>query len=145
MNWVHLFTSFEGRISRQPFWIAWAVLIAIEVVIWLATRQINNDRVEAIIDLLILYPQFAVCAKRGHDRNTPTWVIGLFFGLMVILDVLLLGGWVTLAHVEQPGPLATAILIPVGIFALVLIIDLGFRRGTVGPNGYGPDPLDPHT
>jgi uncharacterized membrane protein YhaH (DUF805 family) len=26
-------------------------------------------------------------------------------------------------------------------FALVLLVDLGFRRGTVGPNQYGPDPL----
>jgi len=27
-------------------------------------------------------------------------------------------------------------------FALALIIELGFRRGTRGPNQYGPDPLE---
>jgi uncharacterized membrane protein YhaH (DUF805 family) len=145
MTWVHLLTSFEGRINRQRLWIAWAILIAIEVVIWLVTRQINNDRVEAVIDLVILYPWFAVCAKRGHDRNTPTWVIGVFFALLGIFDLLVLGGWITPANLEQPGPVAFAILIPIGIFTLILIIDLGFRRGTVGPNRYGPDPLAPNT
>jgi uncharacterized membrane protein YhaH (DUF805 family) len=35
-----------------------------------------------------------------------------------------------------------AILIPYLVFGLALTIDLGFRRGTVGPNRYGPDPLE---
>jgi uncharacterized membrane protein YhaH (DUF805 family) len=28
-----------------------------------------------------------------------------------------------------------------GIVSLALLIELGFRRGTPGPNRYGPDPL----
>ena len=31
--------------------------------------------------------------------------------------------------------------IPLGILSLVLLIDLGFRPGTKGPNRFGPDPL----
>jgi uncharacterized membrane protein YhaH (DUF805 family) len=27
------------------------------------------------------------------------------------------------------------------VLALALIIELGFRKGTTGPNQYGPDPL----
>jgi uncharacterized membrane protein YhaH (DUF805 family) len=145
MDWVYLLMSFEGRISRKPFWIGWAVLAAAEIAIWLATQQINDERVSAVTDLVILYPQFAVCAKRGHDRNTPTWVIGLFFALSAAFDLLLLGGWITSASLEQKSMLAAAILVPIGVFALVLIIDLGFRRGTPGPNRYGPDPLEGQT
>jgi uncharacterized membrane protein YhaH (DUF805 family) len=37
------------------------------------------------------------------------------------------------------------LLVPLGILGLALIVDLGFRRGTVGPNRYGPDPLDAST
>ena len=31
--------------------------------------------------------------------------------------------------------------IPFAVLALVLLIELGFRRGTEGPNRFGPDPL----
>ena len=34
-----------------------------------------------------------------------------------------------------------AILVPFGVFGIALLVELGFRRGTVGPNQYGPDPL----
>ena len=145
MNWVHLLTSFEGRISRQSFWIGWAVLVAAEIAVWLGTRQFNDERVGAVADLVMLYPQFAVSAKRGHDRNTPTWVIGLFFALSAVFDLLQFGGWVTSASLEQQTTLVTVIFIPIGLFAVVLVVDLGFRRGTVGPNRYGPDPLDAQT
>jgi uncharacterized membrane protein YhaH (DUF805 family) len=142
MDWVHLFTSFEGRISRQPFWIALAVFIAIDIA---TTLTIENNRWTAVFDLVMTYPQFAVCAKRGHDRNTPTWVVGLFFALGVALDLMILGGWITKADLANPTLLVYALLVPLGAFALVLIVDLGFRRGTVGPNRYGPDPLDATT
>jgi len=29
----------------------------------------------------------------------------------------------------------------VGLVTIVMLIELGFRRGTRGPNKYGPDPL----
>jgi len=142
MNWVHLFTGFEGRISRRPFWIAWGVLVLVEIAVWLATRGIDSDRVSALADLVMIYPQFAVCAKRGHDRNTPIWVIGAFFALAAAFDILLFAGVITMASVEQQTPLALLFALPIAFLALVLIIDLGFRRGTRGPNRYGPDPLE---
>jgi uncharacterized membrane protein YhaH (DUF805 family) len=140
MNWVHLFTSFEGRITRQPFWIAWAVFIAIEIAISFSGG--DDAQWGSALDLVLIYPQFAVCAKRGHDRNTAMWVVGLFFAIGAILDMLLLGGWITNDDVTKATPLMLAFLIPYAVFGLVLIVDLGFRRGTVGPNRYGPDPLE---
>jgi uncharacterized membrane protein YhaH (DUF805 family) len=140
MDWIHLFTSFEGRITRQPFWIAVAVFIAIEIAILFSGG--DDDKWGTALDLVLTYPQLAVCAKRGHDRNTPLWIVGLFFAIGVVFDVLLLGGWITSADVANPPPLMLAFLIPYAVFALALIIDLGFRRGTVGPNRYGPDPLE---
>jgi uncharacterized membrane protein YhaH (DUF805 family) len=138
MDWIHLFTSFEGRINRQPFWIALAVFIAIDIASMLT---IENDQWSAVLDLVMTYPQFAVCAKRGHDRNSPAWVVGLFFAFGVILDLMILGGWIT-KDLSNPTPLVYAFAVPFLVLALALIIDLGFRRGTVGPNRYGPDPLE---
>jgi uncharacterized membrane protein YhaH (DUF805 family) len=142
MDWVHLFTSFEGRVSRQPFWIALVVFIAIDIA---TTLTIEDDRWNAALDLVLTYPQFAVCAKRGHDRNTPMWVVGLFFALGIVFDLMMLGGLITNAILRNPPTLLMALLVPYSIFALALLIDLGFRRGTVGPNRYGPDPLEAST
>src|SRR5262249_24445165 len=94
-------------------------------------------------DLVLTYPQFAVCAKRGHDRKTPIWVVGLFFAINAAFDLLLLAGFVTQGDMKSPLPtLAVVFAIPFLVLALALIIDLGFRRGTIGPTRYGPDPLD---
>jgi uncharacterized membrane protein YhaH (DUF805 family) len=139
MDWVHLFTSFDGRISRQPFWIALAAFLVIDVA---STLTIEQDRLSAVLDLVLTYPQFAVCAKRGHDRNSASWVVGLFFALGVVLDLMILGGWIAKTNLSNPTPLVYALLVPLGILGLALIVDLGFRRGTLGPNRYGPDPLD---
>jgi len=70
-------------------------------------------------------------------------VIGLFFALSAAFDLLLLGGFIANTELTNPTPAVLALLVPIGLFALVLLIDLGFRRGTVGPNRYGPDPLEP--
>jgi uncharacterized membrane protein YhaH (DUF805 family) len=142
MDWIHLFTSFEGRISRRPFWTAVIILSVIEVVVALLTEQINNDRVTAVIDLVIAYPEFAVTTKRAHDRNISTWVIGLFFAIVILFDLLLLTGWLRTDDLDSYSKLIYVLLIPVGVFALILLVDLGLRRGTIGPNRYGPDPLE---
>lgn len=139
MNWIALFTSFEGRIGRKQFWIG---MIALGVIEAIATLLQPDERIAAVIDLVILYPEFAVCAKRGHDRNIPTWVVGAFFALSVLLDLLILAGMARPADSTGANPYLTFLLIlPMSIFALILLIDLGFRRGTVGPNRFGPDPL----
>jgi uncharacterized membrane protein YhaH (DUF805 family) len=69
-------------------------------------------------------------------------VSGLFFALGAVFDLMILGGWIVNADLANPTPLVYALLVPLGVFALVLIVDLGFRPGTVGPNRYGPDPLE---
>src|SRR5580698_3028277 len=36
-----------------------------------------------------------------------------------------------------------AIAVPFTVLGVALLVELGFRRGTIGPNQYGPDPLAP--
>jgi uncharacterized membrane protein YhaH (DUF805 family) len=135
MNWVDLLTSIDGRINRQPFWIATLCLLVPEVIAAL-TMEV---RASAVISLLLTYPNFAVFAKRGHDRNASAWIPGLCFAGSVILDLLTFSGLT--GTQENPSTLFYVVGIPVGLMALVLLIDFGFRRGTAGPNRYGPDPL----
>ena len=72
MNWTHLFTGLEGPhqpanvLDRPPR------LSVPELVAYVGL----GERWSSIVSLLIAYPEFAVFAKRGHDRNVPTWVPG---------------------------------------------------------------------
>ncbi|HUI14846.1 MAG TPA: DUF805 domain-containing protein [Xanthobacteraceae bacterium] len=141
MDWVDLFTGFNGRISRTTFWIGVAALIVAELLSHLLAEQLQGDRLSAIVDLAYAYPEFAVALKRAHDRNLPLWLLVAFFIASAFLDLL------TVLEMtgtdDQPSATSIAIALPFTILGLVLLVELGFRRGTIGPNQYGPDPLGP--
>jgi uncharacterized membrane protein YhaH (DUF805 family) len=139
MDWVNLFNGFHGRIGRQTFWIAMAVLAVAELICHLIAGQFEGERLSAIIDLAFTYPEFAVSLKRAHDRNMPVWLLMIFFGGGAVLDLLTVLGLA--GSDETPSMLSLAIAVPFTVFGLALLVELGFRRGTVGPNQYGPDPL----
>jgi uncharacterized membrane protein YhaH (DUF805 family) len=142
MNWVDLFTGFHGRISRQPFWVGVLVLAVVETVCQLVSHRIEGERLGAIVDLAFSYPEFALTLKRAHDRNLPTWLIALLFAGSVLLDFLtVIGVNTALGDMDNLNPIGVILTIPLGLLGLVLLVDLGFRRGTKGPNRFGPDPL----
>ena len=115
-------------------WASWANVLAC-----LAADYIQGDKLNAIVDLAFNYPEFAIAVKRGQDRNLPIWLIGIFFAASVLLDLFTVTG---LAGVDdQPSTLELVFAIPFTVFGLALLFELGFRKGTSGPNQYGPDPL----
>jgi uncharacterized membrane protein YhaH (DUF805 family) len=44
-------------------------------------------------------------------------------------------------EIDTANPINSLILVPFAFLGVVLIVELGFRRGTNGPNRFGPDPL----
>ena len=139
MDWNYLLNGFHGRIGRQTFWMAMSVVYVANVLACLAADQIQGDRLSAIVDLAFTYPEFAVAVKRAHDRDLPVWLLIIFFAANGILDLFSVLGWPV--TVEEPSWPLLAVLVPFGVLGIALLIELGFRRGTVGPNQYGPDPL----
>ena len=139
IDWAYLFNGFQGRIGRQTFWIGMIVLTAVELAFHFVAEQIQGERLSAIIDLAFTYPEFAVALKRAHDRDLPVWLLWILFGAGVVLDLLTVLGVAGIN--ETPSMLSLAIAVPFAVFGLALLVELGFRRGTVGPNQYGPDPL----
>jgi len=136
------FTGFPDRISRQPFWIGVLVLAVVETICQAVSHRIEGDRLGSIVDLAFSYPEFASPLKRAHDRNLPTWWIAALFVGSVLLDFLTVTGVNTeLGDMSHPNLIGVILTIPMGILSLVLLIDLGFRPGTKGPNRFGPDPL----
>jgi uncharacterized membrane protein YhaH (DUF805 family) len=142
MDWAYLLNSFEGRISRKTFWIGMAVLVSAEILGHLVAQTLQGDRLSAIVDLAFTYPEFAIATKRAHDRDLPIWILIVFFGggaMLDLLTVLQLTG-----SDEQPSGLSLDIAVPFTVLLVALLIELGFRRGTIGPNQYGPDPVASH-
>ena len=142
MDWAYLLSSFEGRISRKTFWIGIAVLIVAELLGHFFAEALQGDRLSASVDLACIYPDFAVTAKRAHDRDLPIWILIIFFAggaALDLLTVLELTG-----STEEPSVLSLVIAVPFTVLLVALLIELGFRRGTIGPNQYGPDPVASH-
>jgi uncharacterized membrane protein YhaH (DUF805 family) len=153
MKWISFFGNFDGRISRKTFWLTGIVVFIIQilfaVIAAVATEAMANegagDMAMDIVLFVFLYPQFIISVKRGHDRNISTWMIGAAYILLALFDVLRFAGWLR-AHPNQntwsaANLISFGFIVIVGVVSLALLIELGFRRGTVGPNRYGPDPL----
>ena len=141
MGWGALFFSFSGRINRAKYWLASLLLIpAFLLLVFLVlvpfATAADAVAVVALIPLLIvlvgvMVSGLAIAAKRLHDRDKSAWYLLLFYLVPGFLGAI--GdasgdiGWIF--HV---------ISFAISIWAL---IELGFLRGTAGPNRFGPDPL----
>lgn len=140
LDWSYLFLRFDGRIGRQTFWIAFLAIVAFEIACHLLVYRFEDgERLSAIVSLAFAYPEFAVFAKRGHDRGISPYVVGAFFLLSTFMDFLVVSGLG--GGLREPTSLMAILGLPWMAFALTLLFELGVRRGTVGPNQYGPDPL----
>ena len=138
MDFFQLLFGFSGRINRAKYWLAAVVYIVIVAV--LGTLVYELDMVEEMPGLLILLAVViyipliisgvAVGIKRLHDRDKSGWWLLVFYVLPALL------GWLA----ETTGPYLVFELASFA-FAIWGLIELGFLRGTSGPNQYGPDPL----
>lgn len=134
MSFGDLLFSFEGRTSRAKFWLGLliqAIGFGIAVGLVLASSALlNHVGPGAVLAFLIVIPvlisNFAVGAKRLHDRDKSGWWLLLFFVLPAVLGA-----------IDQPiAEVASALI------SLCMIVELGCLRGTSGANSYGVDPLE---
>ena len=98
-----------------------------------------------IVLIAIFVSGIAVALKRVHDRNRPGWWLVIFYIAPVVL--MAVGGFLTIAglaseSMEGIGMIAMIFYIAGGAIAIWAFVELGCLRGTVGPNQYGPDPLE---
>lgn len=138
--WSYLLFSFDGRISRLPFWVA---AIALNVAAYFGDRlafDIGGNPASAVVGLAFLYPSLALAAKRTHDRGRSELYLLVFF-----LPAFLVSFLQVLGYLEDGGDMKPA-LVTLGIAVLasmiVLVIDLGLMPGEPGANRFGPNPLD---
>jgi uncharacterized membrane protein YhaH (DUF805 family) len=170
MTRTQILFSFHGRIGRATFWgyyllIYVTIWIAVGTIFALLLRHIPGANVSvtfvsssvflpqieliletlvtapitakwppplpivllvAAINLGVLWPYSALQIKRFQDQNLPGWLV-----IIPFIPFLLSRVWQ-----ESSVPTLAGIII-----GLALVWAVGFRRGTLGDNKYGIDPM----
>ncbi|WP_425069285.1 DUF805 domain-containing protein [Reyranella sp.] len=123
-----LLFSFQGRLNRAPYWYVHLALAVIQFPIFGAWFAI------------IVYP-----AMETRDMDTIQDAARTMYLLYILCAPFI---WISLAVMvkrchdrDKTGWFIFIMLVPL-IGPIWLLIELGFLRGTTGPNRYGPDPLD---
>jgi uncharacterized membrane protein YhaH (DUF805 family) len=134
------FLSFKGRISRQEFWLGYAGIMVIMVLlrrpledVMLATFRPASALwsrggldyaialAHVVAPLILLWPLMAIYGKRLQDMNLSAW------WLLVLPSVWVLATAVNFAGQHSIGWIGVAVI--------------GLFPGTRGSNRFGPDPL----
>lgn len=131
-----LLFSFNGRINRAKWWLTGLAILVVMVALvalgFLAASMLGALAIVLLVLYLpLLWVGLALAAKRLHDRDKSAWWLLVFY----VLPGMLQGIATQLTTV--------AFLLNLAGLAITIwaIVELGFLRGTSGPNQYGPDPL----
>lgn len=139
MDWKFIFLSFQGRLNRKPYWLGTLAIIGVIAVAVLGlvflTGGAGGYAAIAILYLVLLWPTLAIGVKRLHDRGKSAWWLVVFYVVPTVLNVL--------AESGDGGDGIGAMIFGLAGLAISIwaLVELGFLRGTVGANRYGPDPL----
>ena len=144
MNVLQFFTSVEGRITRQQFWLGIVAITFVGSPIVGLSALLGGATAGAIVNLVFLWCGFALSVKRANDRDRHYLFGAAYFALVAIVTSMSASQTKTVDRMasEQQTLFAIVSLIFLG-YMLFLFVDLGLRRGTEGANKYGPDPLQP--
>jgi uncharacterized membrane protein YhaH (DUF805 family) len=154
-NFIGNFIGFDGRLNRQAWWLSVIALIVVAIVINFILGAVMgtgmmmspSDLMQPgtlqklslqglIVSLITTYPYLAISVKRRHDRNNNGYdavaliILGLVYNLLGAIGLVSMGGTFQMIF--------GLVFLVLGIYVLV---QLGFLKGTAGPNNYGPDPL----
>jgi uncharacterized membrane protein YhaH (DUF805 family) len=167
MSVVHSYFGFSGRINRTKFWMLSILLVVFSVIAWVVAflaafliLGLNltdgalpgldepGQLVQLILDYAIAFivlfgvmiaiwvSYLAIGVKRLHDRSG--WWIVVFY-----IVPWLLGSVVNVAD-KQGNDTVGLVAELIGLVCVIWgLVELGFLRGTRGPNRFGPDPLQP--
>lgn len=143
MDFQELYLSSNGRISRKTWWIGTIVLVVASFVLYfilgLVGLGMTSNWGPLVVFALLVYPTLNLGVKRRHDRDNDGTDYKIFMGVSAVISLLQavgIGG-----PRMAPDAWMTILQLAFGVFAIYLLVQNGFLKGTTGPNTYGPDPL----
>jgi uncharacterized membrane protein YhaH (DUF805 family) len=153
MDWGHFLFGFSGRINRAKYWL-WILLYVITalivgiVIYATANSPLIAGIVQFVFGVIVFISSLAVISKRLHDRDRSAWWLLVFMLLPTILigvgAVLMIFGAVGSngANMGAMGWAGGLLMVVAAAILLWSFVEFACLRGTVGPNQYGPDPLE---
>ena len=151
---IALLTTSEGRIGRQQWWIGVVAMIVVGIIASIVIGIISFGNATifgwlvVLLNLALLWPSYNIGMKRRHDRDNDGMDLKIMLGVGVLLNILTatgigssvvdIGGGVMM---PQPALWLTIINLLFAVFAIYMLVQLGFLKGTTGANTYGSDPL----
>jgi uncharacterized membrane protein YhaH (DUF805 family) len=146
-DWQKLLFSFEGRTRRSHFWIGWLICLGAGVVAgWIPL-------IGFFISIALIWPNLAITVKRLHDMGQSGWLIAIpwvvsIVGIFVAVGMIGVSALSNTAALEREDPAAILALVgpAIGLFGLLLLVNLGFllwiglSEGQRGDNRYGSNP-----
>jgi uncharacterized membrane protein YhaH (DUF805 family) len=159
ISWGHLLFGFRGRINRAKWWLTVLVTIILSFVFIGIGMVTQSETIAGVLTFILwiiqLWIGVAAGAKRLHDLNrTAAWLV-FFWGVPILLGIIFAAyagvsvvTMIAAGKEVDPNEMVriggVALIIGVLVFAIAIwaLIWFGCLRGTVGPNQYGPDPLE---
>lgn len=144
MDFQELYLSNKGRISRKSWWLGTVLMVVASFVLYfilgLVGLGIYSTWGPIIVYVVFFLPAINLGVKRRQDRDNNGTDYKIFMGVSAVLTLLQAFN-VGNARTMSPDLWMTGLQLLLGIFAIYIIVQVGFLRGTPGPNSYGPDPL----
>ena len=133
---LQTFTSLDGRIPRKTFWLAVLVMVVISWILQFIVFAIFGGSAMTAVDPNMT-PEAQAAAMQ--QALSGMW---LPLGVVVLLTL-----WPSICIYakrwhdrNKSGWWSLIMFVPI-IGGIWLLVELGFLRGTEGPNKYGPDPI----
>ncbi|HVV94573.1 MAG TPA: DUF805 domain-containing protein [Hyphomicrobiales bacterium] len=134
--------SLHGRLNRARYWTAVVIYLVAFAIggILAAVLGMVGFILLGLIYLAAVVSGVMVARLRLHDRDKSGWWLVLFYFGPSVLSAAARGG---LGDGLGSGAISLILELAAAALAIWAIVELGFLRGTVGANRFGPDPLAP--
>lgn len=144
--------KFDGRLSRQNFWIGFAIVYGASLVIVCGASLVLSiiPIVNMIAPFALIWPNLAITVKRLHDMGKSGWLaaIPIVSGtIAAIASIIVLLVTILAVYGDETNTGVLGVIVPamvlIGIIALInigFLIWIGATDSQRGPNQYGPNP-----
>jgi uncharacterized membrane protein YhaH (DUF805 family) len=143
--------SFSGRATRKQFWLT-QLVFSVVFTLTFGLTLLSSDFAPQLLVLLVVWlpgaiTVYFVTIRRLHDRDRGA----VWFFLFFILPGIVFAPFDFLVTDSAVGNISQSFY-DTTIYVLIVLgnipvwwgyIEIGFLRGTRGPNRFGPDPLMP--
>ena len=131
MNLATLLLSPQGRIGRAAFWIGFAMVMVLSVVLNLIPGVIGH-----LLGFVALWPQVCIHAKRLHDMGRTVW--WMLLPALVLIACGLVSYALGYSETGQASPEAMAPLALAAVCGIGFLLWVGLTPGRSEPNRFGP-------